>query len=114
MTSDPSTPSTSTPPSTTAATRPMSSMPPPTMTRPVASPTSPSDQVKPQLLVGAATRTAQGCLILTTDVGSYELIGDLAASALVHPRVSVRVMPHPELRGSCDHTVVEVIDVTPA
>lgn len=99
---------------TASPTRPMSSIPPPTMARPTRPPTSPSDQIKAQVLVGAATRTEQGCLILTTDVGSYELVGDLAADALAHPRVRVTGMPHPELVGTCDRVIIAVTEVAPA
>ncbi len=92
--------------------RPMSSIPPPTMTRPTAPPMSPSDLVRPQTLVGVAARNTVGCVVLTTDVGAYELVGDLAGDALAHPRVKVTGMPHPERRGSCDLVVIQVTSVS--
>ena len=99
-------------PTRPATTRPLSSLPPPTMTRPTAPPISPSDNLTPQTLVGAAARRTVGCVVLTTDVGAYELVGDLAVDALAHLRVKVTGMPHPERRGSCDLAVVEVTSVS--
>ncbi len=96
----------------TIPTRPLSANPPPTPARPTGPPTAPSDQITPQVLIGVVSRAPQGCLVLTTDVAAYALVGAAAPDALIHPRVRITGMPHPELPRSCDLIVIEVTSVS--
>lgn len=111
---------TASPPSSTSApdpagssSPPLSQIPPPTMTRPTAPPSGPSDQIKVRTVVGAANRNAQGCIVLTTDTETWDLIGDPAATTLRHAKVSVTGLPRPDLTSRCDLTILVVSSVTP-
>jgi hypothetical protein len=103
------------PTGSSSATPPMSSVPPPTISRPTGPPTTPSDAISKRTLVGSATRHAAGCVLLTTDTGVWELTGDAAPDALQHPRVRVTGMPRPDVAPVCvDVPVLSVSAVAAA
>lgn len=89
------------PAGSSSTTPPMSSVPPPTLGRPTAPPTAPSDAIKVRTLLGSASRHALGCVLLTTDTGVWELMGDAAPEALVHARVRVTGTPRPDVAPTC-------------
>jgi hypothetical protein len=91
-----------------------SSIPPPTITHPLPPPKEPSDLIKPLTLTGSASRHASGCILFTTvDRGTFDLVGDGAADALLHPKVTVVAMPQPNATSACDLPVMAVRSVTP-
>jgi hypothetical protein len=93
---------------------PLSSIPPPTMTSPLPPPKEPSDLIKPVTLTGSASRHSSGCILFTTiDRGTFDLVGDGAADALLHPKVTVMAMPQPTATSACDLPVMAVRSVTP-
>jgi hypothetical protein len=62
----------------------------------------------------AASRHPSGCILFTTtDRGTFDLVGDGAAQALLHPKVTVVAMPQPNPTSACDVAVMAVRPVTP-
>jgi hypothetical protein len=100
--------------SKSSSSEPLSSIPPPTITHPLPPPKEPSDLIKPVTLTGSASRHPSGCILFkTTDRGTFDLVGDGAAQALQHPKVTVMAMPQPNATSACDVAVMAVRSVTP-
>jgi len=97
-------------PTPTSSSAPMSSIPPPTLTRPTAPPTYPSDLLKPITVQGRIEMAAGGdCIELVTAQNvRYVLEGEAVAGVKPGDTVEVRALPAPQRESPCGGRVLLV------
>ena len=97
------------PPSTTP---PLSTFPPPTLARPTAPPTTPTDAFKPLTLRGVVAESARDdCVELVVGTVRYALVGEAASDLAAGDAVEVRGVPAPQRETGCDGATLLVRSV---
>ena len=104
--------SSETPAPETTTRRPLSSVPPPTMTSPPKPPTDPSDQIKPVTVSGTVSRS-NGCVDLVTSTVRWTLIGAEAANLEDGVEVEIYGAPMPQMQSACGDSPLDVREIRP-